>query len=96
MGHVISSAIGVGVSQLISAKILAAPVSVGLSVMAMLLTKSVHPPAGGSALIAAISPEVQTMGFEFVVPCCLGSTVLVVAGLLNNLFKVKYPVSWYK
>jgi CBS domain-containing membrane protein len=67
----------------------------------MLLTGSLHPPAGATALIAVLGPaKVHQLGYMYLVtPVLVGVTILlVVALLMNNLSTEKhrhYPVSWW-
>ena len=63
----------------------------------MLCTRLVHPPAAGTALLAALgSQELQAMGFQLLIPTSIGATILVMVGVLfNNLFKGRsYPKYW--
>ncbi len=54
-GHVISGLVGVACFQLFGeTSWLAAPLAVSLAIAAMLVTKTVHPPGGATALIAVI------------------------------------------
>ena len=65
VGHLISAAIGVSIFQLLGqADWLAAALAVSLAIVAMQLTRSVHPPGGASALIAVIaSSEIHDLGY---------------------------------
>ena len=71
-----------------------------MSIGAMYLTSSLHPPGGAIALIAILGgSEISDLGFKYVLfPSGLGSLVLVSVGmLLNNLSsdpKRHYPSSW--
>lgn len=98
-GHVLSALAGVGAAQLFGANIpVAAPVAVALAVMLMLITRTLHPPGGATALIAVIGGEkIQAMGFLYpLIPVGAGTLILLVVALaVNNLSKYrKYPESW--
>jgi CBS-domain-containing membrane protein len=100
-GHIISCFWGICTAQLfhihLEAPWLAGPTAVAGSIILMLTTRLVHPPAGGTALIAALgSKELQDMGFSFLIPTSIGASILVVVGVLfNNLFKGRsYPKYW--
>lgn len=102
-GHLIAAATGVACQQFVSTPMgspwLAAPLAVSLALMAMAATKTVHPPAGGTALIAAMaapSSAVGAMGFGLLVPTTIGCSYLIaVAVLTNNLIVARcYPQSW--
>jgi CBS-domain-containing membrane protein len=65
----------------------------------MLLTKTLHPPAGATALIAIIGgPKIHSLGFLFpFIPAGAGAVVLLfVALIVNNISKdKKYPEYWF-
>jgi CBS-domain-containing membrane protein len=73
---------------------------VSLTIVVMLLTKSVHPPAGATALIAVTGgARVQELGYKYMAfPILLGSVLQVIlAILLNNISTVttrSYPTVW--
>lgn len=101
LGHSLASVIGVTCYKFIAVPMgvdwLAVPVSVALSVAAMVLTKSIHPPAGGTALIAVLGSEkIHTLEYMLVAPVGLSAITLVAVGLLNNRFKGRsYPTTWF-
>lgn len=74
--------------------------AVSLTIVAMLLTKSVHPPAGATALIAVTgSLRVTELGYKYMLfPILLGSVLQVIlAIILNNLSTAgtrAYPTVW--
>jgi len=99
-GTVISAFIGVASYKLFGNNIvLASTVGVSCSIAAMLLTKTVHPPAGGTALIAIIGgKEIYDLGFLYpFLPAGAGVFLLLIVGLLiNNLSRNrKYPEYWF-
>ena len=101
-GHVISAFWGVCTAQLAHSYLelpwLAGPTAVAGAIIFMLSTRLVHPPAGGTALIAALgSKELQEMGFQFLIPTTIGASILVMVGVLfNNLFNGRsYPKYWW-
>ena len=62
----------------------------------MMTLSVVHPPAGGTCLIACLgSDAIHAMGYQFLIPTIFGSTFLVLtAYLINNLSsnkRRKYP-----
>jgi hypothetical protein len=62
----------------------------------MTLTKSVHPPAGATALLASSSREMQALGWWLLALVELGSCVMVVVGLgVNNLTGRAWPRFWW-
>jgi CBS-domain-containing membrane protein len=98
-GHIISGFVGVACSQLFGDIIwLAAALAVSLSIVAMLATKTLHPPGGATALIAVIGgTKIHDLGFLYAfVPAGAGAIVLlVIAVIVNNLSNHrKYPEYW--
>ena len=99
-GHVISGLVGVACFQLFGeTSWLAAPLAVSLAIAAMLVTKTVHPPGGATALIAVIGgAKVHALGFLYpFVPAGLGALILLaVALLINNISRDRsYPAYWF-
>ena len=99
-GHVISGLVGVACFQLFGEiSWLAAPLAVSLAIAAMLVTKTVHPPGGATALIAVIGgAKVHALGFLYpFVPAGLGALILLaVALLINNISRDRsYPAYWF-
>jgi CBS domain-containing membrane protein len=101
-GHVVSAIVGTTVCHFISTLWLGAAVSVALSIVAMQITKTLHPPGGATALIAVIGSEkIKSLGFFYVLsPIASGVMVLlVVAMIFNNITSSRqYPANrhWYK
>ncbi|MCW8916251.1 MAG: HPP family protein [Magnetovibrio sp.] len=100
LGHMISAAIGVTVFQIVGeANWLSAALAVSLAVVAMQLTRSVHPPGGASALIAVVaSAELHELGYLYVLyPVGLGAAILVAVALAINNIRAsqRWPSFWY-
>jgi CBS-domain-containing membrane protein len=98
-GHIISALIGVACFQLFGNTIwIASALAVSFAIVAMLATKTVHPPGGATALIAVIGgAKVHSLGFYYaLVPAGAGAVILLVVALLvNNLSRNrKYPEYW--
>jgi len=98
-GHLISAVIGVSCYFTLGTGWVAAALAVSLAIVAMMLTDTVHPPGGATALIAIIGGEpVHAMGFWYVLaPTGLGAAVLLIIALLvNNLARDRqYPEYWF-
>ncbi|MNS58532.1 HPP family protein [compost metagenome] len=96
-GHVVSALVGVTV-QLLCPDILwiTAPLAVAFSIVAMQMTKTLHPPGGATALIAVTGgTKIAAMGYWYVLsPVLSGALILfVVALIFNNITpKRHYPV----
>ena len=102
-GHVISAFIGVCIYKLIPGELwLSSALSVSLSIIAMQMTKTLHPPGGATALIAnAGSEKIHALGFMYVFsPVLTGVMILLlVAIVFNNATPHRqYPHNkhWYK
>ena len=73
-GHFIASLIGVCITKLFSLlhdeqrfdelRWLAGSLSTATAIVAMQITETTHPPAGASALLAAVSPEITELGWS--------------------------------
>lgn len=95
-GHLISAIVGVCIYKLIPDTLwLSSALSVSLSIVAMQITKTMHPPGGATALIANIGSEkIKNLGFIYVIsPVMSGVAILfIVAVIVNNIPKNRnYP-----
>lgn len=104
LGHLFSAAVGVGITKLFhllpaarfdELKWLAGALAVGTASTVMGMTKTVHPPAGATALLAATTPEMTALGW-WLLPLVLLASCLMLASamLVNNLYK-RFPVYWW-
>jgi CBS-domain-containing membrane protein len=97
-GHVISALIGVASYSLFGNTWIGAAVAVSFAVAAMLLTRTLHPPGGATALLAVIgSKQIHELGFLYaLLPVGLGALVLLLVALIvNNLSRERrYPEYW--
>jgi CBS-domain-containing membrane protein len=99
-GHIVSGLVGVACYQFFGGTLwLAAGIAVAFAAIAMMATKTLHPPGGATALIAVIGgPKIHALGFLYaLVPAGLGAFILVVvAVLINNLSRNRrYPEYWF-
>eukprot|EP00928_Gymnodinium_smaydae_P073027 TRINITY_DN56299_c0_g1_i1.p1 TRINITY_DN56299_c0_g1~~TRINITY_DN56299_c0_g1_i1.p1 ORF type:complete len:274 (+),score=23.95 TRINITY_DN56299_c0_g1_i1:22-822(+) len=100
-GHLLSAFVGVTTYSLIGSQMwLAVPVATSAAIMGMLATRTVHPPAGGTVLIALMgSSKIQAMGYMLLCPVATTSSLVVIMGIvLNNLLKStagRYPTYWW-
>lgn len=99
-GHILSAMIGVACFQLFgNTSWIASALAVSLAIVAMLATKTLHPPGGATALIAVIGgAKVHSLGYFYaLVPAGLGAVILLLVALLvNNLSQNrKYPEYWF-
>lgn len=96
-GHVLASLIGVAVHKLLPDQLwLASALAVSTSIVCMQITRTMHPPAGATALIANIgSAKILGLGFWYTLtPVLSGVLILfVIALLVNNIPAGRsYPV----
>jgi len=87
------------VFKLVQDPALGAPLAVFLSILVMLLTHSLHPPAGAVALIPLLGDvSTQSLGYHFVLlPLALNVMVLLAGALLiNNLLPGRHYPSHLK
>lgn len=102
LGQLFSSLIGVSISKLFllssnydHIRIVGGALAVGLSSLVMGFTKTVHPPAGATALLAVCSNEVRELGWFLVGLIVLGATLMVMVALVINNISRTYPVYWW-
>jgi CBS-domain-containing membrane protein len=89
LGHVLSALSGVIVLYLIGDHFLALGLAVGLAIFIMIITNTIHPPAGANPIIVILTGQ----GISFVLfPVAVGALMLVLfAYLYNKLLKRNYP-----
>jgi CBS-domain-containing membrane protein len=99
-GHIISALVGVACYKLFGGNIwIAAALGVSLAIVAMLATRTLHPPGGATALIAVIGGRnVHDLGFLYALfPAGVGAFILLIIALfINNLARERrYPEYWF-
>ena len=100
-GHLIACTVGVACHELVSVPMgtpaVSCAIAVSSSIMLMQCTRTLHPPAGGTALIAVMGSEsLHALGFQLLVPTTLGASTLVLVALANNISKSRqYPQYWW-
>ncbi|WP_296641021.1 HPP family protein [Roseinatronobacter sp.] len=84
MGNTLGALIGVALCYIVTDATLRVALAVAATVFAMALVRSLHPPAGGVAMAAALHPEeIFPLGFWFVLtPIGLGAVSLVVMAMI--------------
>ncbi|OCT49420.1 HPP family protein [Cladophialophora carrionii] len=105
LGHFLSALVGVGITKLFlhlppdrfeDLRWVAGALSVGLASILMSFSKTIHPPAGATALLAATNLEIQNLGW-WLLPLVLLASMLMLASALvvNNGMGRRYPVYWW-
>ncbi|KAI0115902.1 HPP family-domain-containing protein [Nemania sp. FL0031] len=100
--QIIASVVGVSLSKLFQlgpdedwVRWLGGALACATTTALMDLTKTVHPPAGATALIAVIDDSSVSIGWKYIPLVLLGcSIMLFVALILNNIFS-RFPLYWW-
>ena len=87
-GHMLSALSGVFVFSLLGLSSLSVGLAVGLAIFLMMVTKTVHPPAGANPIIAVLGAK----GIVFILmPVAVGASFIVLFAIIyNKLLKRKY------
>jgi len=98
-GHVLSALVGVTCFKLLGANpSFAGGVAVATAIALMHYTRTLHPPAGATSLIAVVGSEkIHSLGYLYAfMPVAAGAFImLIVAVLVNNLANERrYPEYW--
>ncbi|KAL5041927.1 hypothetical protein BDW71DRAFT_157193 [Aspergillus fruticulosus] len=98
--QVIASIIGIAISKFFalnpnaqSKHEIAGSLACAITTMAMVLTNTVHPPAGATALLAAT--ELHAVGWWLIPVMLLGCSLMLTAALLLNNIQRRFPVYWW-
>jgi CBS-domain-containing membrane protein len=93
-GHLIAAIVGIASVAVLGDHWTAMAVAVATAIALMKLTRTVHPPAGSTAIIAVhLHPELSFL----VLPVLSGAALLVVlAAMYNNVIEHRrYPLYWW-
>lgn len=74
---------------------IAGAIACGISSAVMLLTGTVHPPGGASAVLAATEPAITAMGWYFVGLVMWGTLLMLTVGLVVNNIQRQFPMYWW-
>ena len=95
-GHILSAILGVACAQWIHDMALAAATAVALSILAMHLSKSLHPPSAATALIAVLGNEqIHALAWQFCYQVVMINCLLIaLLGMIINrlLLNKRYPL----
>ncbi|GAP87684.1 putative hpp family protein [Rosellinia necatrix] len=102
ISQIIASIVGVSFAKLFHlrsdadwARWVGGALACAITTALMDLTKTVHPPAGATALLAVVDDTAAGLGWRLIALVVLGCTImLLVALLLNNIFS-RFPVYWW-
>lgn len=92
-GHILSATTGVIVYSLFGLTWWSTALGCSLSIALMLLTKTTHPPAGATGMVAVWT---QQSPMFIVAPVAIGAVILVIIGLITNNISPRrsYPKYW--
>ncbi|MCB1923702.1 MAG: HPP family protein [Gammaproteobacteria bacterium] len=97
-GHLVSAAVGVACYRYLpDVLILQEATAVATAIAAMMVTRTIHPPGGATALIAVIgSDSVHQLGWGYLFPVLMGALLLFAVAIVgNNLYeRGSYPQRW--
>lgn len=97
-GHLLSAIAGVACFKYLpDIAVLQQGAAVATAIALMMLTHTIHPPGGATALIAVIGSDVvHGLGWAYLFPVMAGALVLMLVALLsNNLYeRGSYPQRW--
>ncbi|KAK1977676.1 HPP family protein [Colletotrichum cereale] len=101
-GQVLAAVIGVATCKLLqlsphfeSIRWLGGALSCALATTVMALTKTVHPPAGATALLAVVDDGVVRLGWILVPVVSLGCVIMLVIALIINNIQRRFPQYWW-
>tara|TARA_Y100001970_G_scaffold139296_1_gene171396 strand:- start:1937 stop:2407 length:471 start_codon:yes stop_codon:yes gene_type:complete len=87
-GHILSALSGIFIFSILGSTFISVGIAVGLAIFLMMLTNTVHPPAGANPIIAVLGSK----GIDFIVmPVAAGACFIVLFAIIyNTLLKRKY------
>ncbi|WQF82159.1 hypothetical protein CDEST_07173 [Colletotrichum destructivum] len=101
-GQLLAAVIGVAICKLLqlsphfeSIRWLGGALSCALATTVMALTKTVHPPAGATALLAVVDDGVVRLGWILVPIVMLGCVLMLIVALVINNIQRRFPQYWW-
>ncbi|KAJ6007630.1 hypothetical protein N7540_011606 [Penicillium herquei] len=102
LSQMIACLVGVGISKLFALNpnaenytSLGGALSCGLTTVIMVLTNTVHPPAGATALLAVTNSQTAGLGWFLFPVMILGVTLMQAAALIINNIQRRFPLYWW-
>ena len=88
-GHILSALSGVLIYFFLGMSFLSIGLAVAISVWAMMVTKTIHPPAGANPIIAILGGK----GLSFILlPVATGALIIIIFAMIyNKILKRNYP-----
>lgn len=96
LGHFLAACIGVCVNDFFGVSFWSIGLGVALALVLMVVTYSIHPPAGATAYVA-VQTSGLGVGYMYILnPVILGAFILVLIGVIfNKMGKRDYPTHWW-
>ncbi|AEO69700.1 5b41c616-110e-40d4-8b58-bb74dc44a562 [Thermothielavioides terrestris] len=102
LGQMVSALIGISICKLFAlsphfaaVRWLGASLACACATAMMALTGTVHPPAGATALMAVLDPDVAALGWFLFLPLLLGCILMLAVALLINNIQRRFPYYWW-
>ncbi|TET44343.1 MAG: HPP family protein [Dehalococcoidia bacterium] len=95
LGHLLAALVGLAFFCVLGSAFWVAALANGVAIALMVATKTVHPPAGATALIPVLTANGAWLWAFY--PAALGAIICVLIGLIyNNAIKGRvYPAFWW-
>lgn len=97
-GHLISAVVGVACYRYLpDVSVLQQATAVATAIALMMVTRTLHPPGGATALIAVIGPDaVHSAGWGYLFTVLVGALLLLLVAVVSNnlLERGSYPDRW--
>lgn len=74
---------------------LAATLASSVAIVVMQATKTIHPPAGATALLPITTPAVNRLNWYLLPVVLLSSVLMIMVALITNNIQQRYPVFWW-
>ncbi|KAJ6790312.1 hypothetical protein PWT90_10547 [Aphanocladium album] len=101
-GQVLASVIGVAVAKLFllsdnfdSIQYVGGALACAATTSVMALTKTVHPPAGATALLAVVDNRLLGLGWFLIPVMVLGCALMISVALIINNLERRFPIYWW-
>jgi CBS-domain-containing membrane protein len=102
LGQTLSALIGIAITKgfqcyddFENIRWLAGALAVATSSVVMGVTKTIHPPAGATALLAATMQEITDLDWFLIPLVLLGSVIILVVACLVNNIQRQFPLYWW-
>lgn len=102
IGQLLAASVGMGFGKLFqmsqyfhTIRWLAGALSCATVTSLMALTKTIHPPAGATALLAVVDDQILNLGWFFIPVVLLNCGIMFVVALLINNIQRAYPSYWW-